>query len=63
MFGLVYFDDHRCGSFAELRSVIIKARALALSEERESRRGSRVLAFGSVDEERGARMAATTAPH
>ena len=28
--GLVYFNDHRCRDFAELRSVILKARALAL---------------------------------
>jgi hypothetical protein len=28
-FGLVYFNDHRCRSVAELRSVIVKARALA----------------------------------
>jgi hypothetical protein len=33
---LVYFNDHRCRSIAELRSVIVKARALALQEpERE----------------------------
>ena len=29
---LVYFNDHRCRSIAELRSVIVKARALALQE-------------------------------
>jgi hypothetical protein len=26
---LVHFNDHRCGSLAELRSVILKARRLA----------------------------------
>ena len=26
---LVHFNDHRCGSLAELRSVIVKARRLA----------------------------------
>src|SRR5487761_626357 len=30
--GLVYFNDHRCRDFTELRSVILKARALALGE-------------------------------
>src|SRR5260370_23586283 len=35
-FALVYFNDHRCRSFAELRSIIVNARALALREaERE----------------------------
>jgi hypothetical protein len=33
---LVHFNDHRCGSIAELRSVIVKARRLAHdSAERE----------------------------
>ncbi|MGE3280096.1 MAG: hypothetical protein AB7O13_03680 [Alphaproteobacteria bacterium] len=33
---LVHFNDHRCGSLAELRSVIVKARRLAYdSAERE----------------------------
>jgi hypothetical protein len=31
-FALVYFNDHRCRSFAELRSIIVNARALALRE-------------------------------
>ena len=33
---LVHFNDHRCGSLAELRSVIVKARCLAHDDaERE----------------------------
>jgi hypothetical protein len=28
--GLIYFNDHRCRSFADLRSVILEARVLAL---------------------------------
>jgi hypothetical protein len=33
---LVHFNDHRCGSLAELRSVIVKARRLAHDDaERE----------------------------
>ena len=31
-FPLIYFNDHRCRSFAELRSVIVKARGLALHD-------------------------------
>ena len=35
-FALLYFSDHRCQSSAELRSIIVNARALALREpERE----------------------------
>ena len=31
--GLPFFNDHRCGSVAELRSVIEKARAFALKQQ------------------------------
>ena len=34
---LVYFNDQRCRSIAELRSVIVKARALALQEPERKR--------------------------
>jgi hypothetical protein len=35
--GLIYFNDHRCRSFAELRSVIVKARELALGGPKRER--------------------------
>jgi hypothetical protein len=41
-FGLIYFNDRRCGSFAELRSVILKARALALGEAERDRAAAAV---------------------
>jgi hypothetical protein len=44
--GLVYFND-RCRSFAELRAVIVEARALALGEaERQCAGGGGALATG-----------------
>ena len=39
---LVYFNDHRCRSIAELRSVIVKARALALQEPERERAAAAV---------------------
>lgn len=40
--GLVYFNDHRCRDFTELRSVILKARALALGEADRERAAAAV---------------------
>ncbi|HZU90612.1 MAG TPA: hypothetical protein VE993_15270 [Stellaceae bacterium] len=40
--GLVYFNDHRCRDFAELRAVILKARALALGEADRERSAAAV---------------------
>ena len=57
---LVYFNDHRCRSIADLRSVIVKARALALQEpekERAAAAAERWL-LAEVDRERAARTAA-----
>jgi hypothetical protein len=46
--GLVYFNDRRCHSFAELRSFITKARVVALGEaERTGQSSNGALAFGS----------------
>jgi hypothetical protein len=58
-FGLVYFNDRRCRSFAELRSVIIRARALALGEEARERAAVVVerWLFAALDEERTAKLA------
>jgi hypothetical protein len=39
---LVYFNDHHCGSVAELRRVIVKARALALGEAQRRREAAAV---------------------
>lgn len=41
-FALVYFNDHLCRSFAELRSIIINARALALREAERDRAAAAV---------------------
>jgi hypothetical protein len=58
--GLVYFNDQRCRNFAELRSVIVKARALALGDAARERAAaaveSRLLA--ELEKERAAGAAA-----
>src|SRR6266446_4283783 len=58
-FALVYFNDLRCASFGELRSVIIKARALALGEAERERAAAAVERWLllALDEERTVRMA------
>ena len=57
---LVYFNDRRCRSIAELRSVIVKARALALQEPERERAAAAVERWllAEVDRERAARAAA-----
>src|ERR1700730_5939126 len=57
---LVYFNDRRCKSIAELRSVIVKARALALQEPERERAAAAVERWllAEVDRERAARAAA-----
>jgi hypothetical protein len=61
--GLVYFND-RCGSFTELRSVIVKARALALRDA--ERVGAAAAAerwlLAEVERERAVRAAAGANP-
>jgi hypothetical protein len=59
-FELLYFNDRRCHSFAELRSVIIEARALALGEVERERAAAAVehWLLAALHEERTARMAA-----
>ena len=57
---LVYFNDHRCRSIAELRSVIVKARALAVHEPERERAAAAVERWllAEVERERAARTAA-----
>jgi hypothetical protein len=57
--GLVYFND-RCGSFGELRAVIVEARALALGEPERERRAAAVERWllAEVQRERAAKVAA-----
>ena len=59
-FALVYFNDHRCRSFAELRSVIVKARGLALHEPERERAAAAVERWllTELERERAARAAA-----
>jgi hypothetical protein len=58
--GLVYFNDHRCRSVAELRSVIVKARTLALGEAEREREAAAVERWllAALERERAARAAA-----
>ncbi len=60
-FGLIYFNDHRCGSFAELRSVILKARALALGDAERERAAAAVERWllATLEAERSTRVAAS----
>ena len=57
--GLVYFND-RCGCFTELRSVIVKARALALRDAERVRAAAAVERWllAEVERERAARAMA-----
>jgi hypothetical protein len=57
--GLVYFND-RCRSFAELRSVIVEARALALGEAERERDAAAVERWllAEVEREQAAKAAA-----
>lgn len=59
-FGLVYFNDHRCRNVAELRSVIVKARTLALGEAARQREAAAVERWllAELDRERAARTTA-----
>jgi hypothetical protein len=41
-FAMVYFNDHRCRSLAELRSTIVKARDLALRDAERDRAAAAV---------------------
>lgn len=58
-FSLVYFNDRRCRDFAELRSVIVQARALASGEAERERAAAAVgrWLLAAVDRERSARLA------
>jgi hypothetical protein len=57
---LVYFNDRLCSSVAELRRVIVKARALALGEAEREREAAAVERWllAEVARERAARTAA-----
>jgi hypothetical protein len=58
--GLIYFNDRRCRDFAELRAVILKARALALGEVDRERSAAAVgrWLLAELGKERAARKAA-----
>jgi hypothetical protein len=56
---LVHFNDRRCGSAAELRSVILKARRLAHDDAERERAAAAVKAW-LVDQIRRRRLATTT---
>jgi hypothetical protein len=58
--GLIHFNDHHCGSAAELRSVIVKARALALESEQHERAAA-ALRHGLLVEVERERAAPTAA--
>lgn len=59
--GLVYFNDQRCRNFAELRSVIVKARALALGDAQRERDAAAVQRWllAELEKERAGRVAAS----
>jgi hypothetical protein len=56
---LVHFNDTRCGSAGELRSVILKARRLAHDDEERERAAAAVKAWllGQIQKRRSARAA------
>jgi hypothetical protein len=58
--GLIYFNDHRCPSFADLRSVIVKARVLALRapELEQAARAAERWFLAEIKRERAASAAA-----
>jgi len=61
---LVHFNDTRCGSAAELRSVILKARRLAHDHAERKRAAAAVMAWllGQIGKKREAKAAAVKAP-
>ena len=63
---LVHFNDHRCGSVAELRSVIVKARRLAHDHAEQERATAAVKSWllAQIEKKRAATAADTreTAP-
>jgi hypothetical protein len=63
-FPLVYFNDHRCRSFAELRSVILKARKLALHDAERERPAAGVERWllTELERERATRAATADSP-
>ena len=56
---LVHFNDHRCGSAAELRSVILKARRLAHDTAEQERAAAAVTAWllAQIEKKRAAMAA------
>ena len=59
---LVHFNDHRCGSAAELRSVIVKARHLVHDNPEQERAAAAVKTWllAQIEKTRAARPAADT---
>ena len=57
---LVHFNDHRCGSLAELRSVIVKARRLAYDDAERERAAAAVKTWllARIEQQRAATAAA-----
>ena len=57
---LVHFNDHRCGSLAELRSVIVKARHLAHDTTERERAAAAVKTWllAQIEQQRAATVAA-----
>jgi hypothetical protein len=62
--GLVYFNDHRCRSFEELRAVIRRARALALGEAERERAAAAVKRWllAALKQEHTARLTGNEPP-
>lgn len=60
--GLIYFNDHRCRSFADLRSVIAKARVLALRapEVEQAASAAERWLLAEIERERATSPAAVT---
>src|SRR3954465_5142128 len=56
---LVHFNDHRCGSLAELRSVIVKARRLAHDDAERERSAAAVKTWllAQIEQKRTAALA------
>src|SRR3954452_125437 len=61
---LVHFNDHRCGSLAELRSVIVKARRLAYDDAERARAAAAVKTWllARIGQQRAATEAADEQP-
>ena len=62
--GLVYFNDHHCSGIADLRSLIAKARALALGEAERERAAAGVKCWllRELERERTAKTTAADVP-